>query len=440
MNEIGAFSILAVTVSLSLTRPKIGPIRLHHSYAAMIGAFLSLISGIVPLGLAFHALKVLFYPVITIVSLMIITLVAEQAGLFAVMATRIARMANGDARKLFKYLFFCGATTGALFTNDAAVLIFTPLVFNLVEEVKDPSWTHFNKVPFYFAVLYVANLVGAFVISNPINIIVSSLFGIDFLEYAKWMIIPALVSVTTSYFGLKAYFKNDIPATFVQIPEDTQDPKNYFFMGMCAFALLLTLVGFFGSGVIGVPTWIVALTSAVMLLILHGVIKRSNSFEIVRHVGWDVIVFVIGIFIIAYGMRNAGLTDRIGHLLDNIPSSHLLKLTSVTGFTAAFFSSLMNNHPTANIMAMVIDDMKAPRSLTRMLVFSALIGGDLGPKMLPIGSLAALLWFRILRNKGVHITYSLYIKIGVPITLTAILLSILTLNAEFYIQHWLTGR
>jgi arsenical pump membrane protein len=148
MPDVAAFSILALTVSLSLSRPAFGPIRIHHSTAAIIGAVLTLGLGLVPIDMVWVAARILFFPVVTIVSLMIITLIADRAGLFEVVARTIAHLGKGDGRKLFAYLFFAGTLTGTVFTNDAAVLIFTPLVVELIDDVQGRSWAVENKVPY----------------------------------------------------------------------------------------------------------------------------------------------------------------------------------------------------------------------------------------------------------------------------------------------------
>ena len=208
-----ALTILALTVTLALVRPTVGGRRLQPAYAALLGAALTLLTGLLTFDQVGGVLSFLGQPVLTIASLMAITLVAERAGLFRYLAWRMARAARGDARRLFTYIFVLGMCTGALFTNDAAVLIFTPMVFTLIEDVAEDSWDQRNKICYYFAVLYVANLVGPLVISNPINIIVSSYFGISFLEYAAWMLAPALVSIVVSYVGLRLYFRRSLPAT-----------------------------------------------------------------------------------------------------------------------------------------------------------------------------------------------------------------------------------
>jgi arsenical pump membrane protein len=181
---IAAISVLGLTVSLSLSRPTIGRIRIDPAKAAVLGALITLGIGILPIPDLIRTIEFLSLPVLTIVSLMTITLIAERAGCFRLLAWHIAKAAKGDGVKLFTYLFFTGTLAGTFFTNDAAVLIFTPMVYHLIEEIADESWEAANKIPYYFAVLYIANLVGAFIISNPINIIVSGWFGIGFVEYA----------------------------------------------------------------------------------------------------------------------------------------------------------------------------------------------------------------------------------------------------------------
>jgi arsenical pump membrane protein len=430
---VAALSVLGLTVSLSLSRPTIGRIRIEPAAAAVIGALVTVCAGLLPWPSLSSTLEFLSLPVLTIVSLMVITLIAEMAGFFQLLAWRIARAAKGDGLRLFTYLFFTGTITGTFFTNDAAVLIFTPMVYHLIEEIADDSWKAANKVPYYFAVLYVANLVGAFIISNPINIIVSGWFGIEFVEYAVWMVIPAVVSMVVTYYGIRIFFRRSIPKKCREEPQIEVKTASSGFMITAGVVLVLTLLGFFSEGLTGIPAGYVAAVAAIVLAILHQTLGRGSLVKAAKGIGWDAIIFVVGIFIVVSGLRNAGFTNIIGNIIMKALGSGEQTTTFATGFIAGGCSAFMNNHPVAGIMAMAIRDLSLTDISTRLLAFSALIGGDLGPKMLPIGSLAALMWFRILRSKGVEISYWQYIKLGVPVTLAAILLSILTLNLEYFI-------
>lgn len=430
MHSIAAVSIMFMTVGLALSRPRFMRMRIDHAQAAVLGAMLSVVLGVIPLQLVFDSLAFLVVPVITIVSLMTITVIAEQTGLFSYLAHRIAVAAGGSPRRLFLYIFATGSFTGTIFTNDAAVLIFTPLVYQLIESVRDDTWTDANCFPFYFAVLYVANVAGALIISNPINIIASHFFDIGFLEYAAWMFLPALVSIVVSYGGIWLFFRRRIPARFTPQVHQAVDPSRRTAMITCAVALLATLAAFFSEPLTGLPTWLVALAAAVFLLVMHGIVNDSSYAAVVRGIGWDVIVFLAGIFVIANALAETVLAQAVFPHLEGASQAGPATLTSITALAAGSLSALINNHPTAYIMPQIIQSMDLGLFQSKILLFAALIGGDLGPKMLPIGSLAALMWFRILRRRGVEIPYRLYIKIGIPVTLAAIALAVLVLNLE----------
>lgn len=424
-----AFSVLALTVGLSLGQPRIGRYRIHHAQAGLIGAALTILLGIAPPEILFTAARLLLIPVVTIVSLMVITLVADRAGLFGELADLLARGAHGRGRVLFSLLFLTGTVLGTVFTNDAAVLIFTPLVFHLVERISDGGWTTENKLPFYFAVLYIANLVGGLVIANPINIVVASIFHIGFVEYAQWMILPAVVSIAVSFAGLWVFFGASIPKTFTPLPPRRRAAMPRIQV-LCGIVLGLTLLGFFAGPAIGAPTWSIAVGGAALLCLVYAGSSPERLKPIVKGVGWDVLIFLCGMFIVGLGLRQAGVTRDLGDLIQALSGGDLARMRLSTGLVAGTASAIINNHPTADMMAWVIQGFSLGGGEKRLLAFAALIGGDLGPKMLPIGSLAALMWFRILRDKGVRIPYSLYIRVGVPVTLAAILFSLLALNLE----------
>lgn len=433
MTQVAALSIVAVTVGLSLGRPRIGGVRVHHGSAAVLGAALTVLLGVGPPELLVTAARLLAAPVVTIVSLMIMTQIAERAGLFAILGDALARRARGSGRRLFAYLFFSGVLVGTVFTNDAAVLIFTPIAFGLVEQIGGRQWRPENKLPFYFAVLYVANLVGALVIANPINLVVANLLEIGFVEFAAWMVLPAAVSIVVSFAGLWLCFRAWIPRDFAHaMPEKGQSGLEPVQVA-CALAVTLTLLGFFAEPVTGVLTWQVAVAGAAVMMLLHKALGRRELSPLVRGVSWDVIVFMIGMFVIGLGLRHVGITHLLGGWLEQLSGQDLGVRRVLVGLLAGASSAVINNHPTADLMAFTIQDFALPLSAKKLLAFAAVIGCDLGPKMLPIGSLAALIWFRLLRDRGVEVPYSLYVRIGVPVTLAALVASLLALELQVWI-------
>lgn len=427
--ELAGIPILLLTCSLALAQPRIGPLRVRQSTAALFGALLMVLVGALPRDEVILALRFLAAPVATIAALMVITNIAERAGLFKVLAWQLAEAARGDARRLFFLIFVLAAATGTFFTNDAAVLIFTPLVWRIIEEVG-PEWTPQQKLPYYFAVLYVANVAAALIISNPINLVVADLFDIGFLEYARWMLLPAIVSLAVTYAGLRWFFARSLPATFV-IPERDRLPLTHDIK--VAAGLLAAVLGAFLVGALfALPVWALAAGAALIMLVWAGA-RRLSPAAAVRDVGWGELTFIVGMFLVALGLKNTGVTGWIAGLLQAAAQNGALALQMASAGLAALGSSLINNHPTANLMALGIQQMAVPAGSAqagKVVALAALIGGDLGPKMLPIGSLAALLWFRILRRQGVEVSYRLYMQVGVPVTLAAIVLAVLTLYAE----------
>jgi arsenical pump membrane protein len=194
--------------------------------------------------------------------------------------------------------------------------------------------------------------------------------------------------------------------------------------------LVVALLAFFLGEPLGVATWIVAAIGALTLLAATALLDRPGLTPVVRGVGWDVIIFVTGIFIISVGLRNAGLTALLTARI-SAAGADLLDLTATTALLAAALSAVLNNHPTANLMALAIEELPgASLQVKKLVALSALIGGDLGPKMLPVGSLAALLWLRLLAARGISIPVARYVAIGVPVTLFALLLAVWALNLE----------
>lgn len=149
--------------------------------------------------------------------------------------------------------------------------------------------------------------------------------------------------------------------------------------------------------------------------------------RVLRGAPWQVVIFSLGMYLVVYGLRNAGLTGQLAGLLDRIAHGGVWGAALGTGVIAALLSSLMNNMPTVLVGALSIDATHATGAVREAMIYANVIGCDLGPKLTPIGSLATLLWLHVLGQKGVRIGWGYYCRIGVTLTAPVLLLTLAAL-------------
>jgi arsenical pump membrane protein len=203
-------------------------------------------------------------------------------------------------------------------------------------------------------------------------------------------------------------FRKDIPADYdlaqLKRLEGAIYDRSTFLTDWCVLAMLL--VGFFWLDDIRIPISAVAAAGAVLLLAVAARGHRISTREVLRGAPWQVVVFSLGMYLLVYGLRNAGLTDYLTALLDRCAAHGIWGAALSTSFITAILSSIMNNMPTVLMGALAIDASSDQGVVREAVVYANVIGADLGRKITPIGSLATLLWLHVLSTKSIQISWA----------------------------------
>ena len=264
------------------------------------------------------------------------------------------------------------------------------------------------------------------VVSNLVNIVSADFFGVGFDRYAAVMIPVDLASILATLAVLTIWFRRDIPVAFdpgqLKAPRDAVRDPATFRAGWAVLVLLL--VGFFGLEPLGVPVSAVAALGAAILLAVAARGRAVDVRKVLVGAPWQVVTFSLGMYLVVYGLRNAGLTDHLATLLKSFAEGGVWGAAYGTGVLAALLSSVMNNMPTVLVGALSVKAATAQGAVHDAMVYANVIGCDLGPKITPIGSLATLLWFHVLKSKGVTIGWGYYFRTGVVLTVPVLVVAL----------------
>lgn len=410
--------IFIITLIFVIWQPK----GLQIGTTAVIGAIIALTLGVVNFSDVAIVTDIVWDATLAFIGIIILSMVLDEIGFFEWCAIKMAKLSKGNGHLMFIYSLLLGSFVSALFANDGAALILTPILLAKMRILKLNTKT---ILAFLLAGGFISDSASLpFVFSNLTNIVTANYFDIGFLEYIQNMFIPYMVSTIISIILLWLFLRKDIPEkvdiTLLSSEDDVLKHKMLFNFSWFFLAILLS--GYFIGDYYSLPISLFALGGALIFLAISAYMNVVKPKEIIKNAPWQVVWFSIGLYIVVYGLKNAGLTDYLSVILKDLASRGDTIAIIGTGFISAFLSAIMNNMPTIMIMDIALQDAGSSA-----LAYANIIGCNLGPKMTPFGSLATLLWLHVLAQKGVKIGFWEYSKFGLIVTPPILLVVLLSL-------------
>ncbi len=403
----------------------IRPRNLSIAFPPLIGAAILILLQIIVEADVIYVVDIVWNATITLVAIIFLSLILDDIGFFRYLAIRITNYSHGETKRLFFLVIALTAIVTALFSNDGSVLVMTPIMYSILRETNAPRKLY---VPFLVSVGFVADATSLpFSISNLVNIISVGFFSIPFLEYARIMILPDIVSIAASAFMLYLIFGRSFPEGIslenLPKPQSVVSDMKLLKISFIVIGLMIALYAI--AGFFLIPISLIAVPCVALFYLFARTRANISGRKIFYNTPWEIIFFALGLFIVVYALSMHGLVNLLETAMLSL--GNLVPPLRMIGyaFLFSFLASIMNNLPSVITVNLTLIHLHQ-----NSLVFLNVLANDVGTKFTPIGSLATLLWMNIIRKKGENsITYRYFVKIGMVVTPPVLILSVLALWA-----------
>lgn len=362
---------------------------------------------------AINPLKIL----VLFISMTVLSIFLDEVGFFRYLANLTLKKAKSSQMKLFVTLYVVVSILTIFTSNDIIVLTFTPFICYFAKNAK------INPVPYLIGEFVAANTLSmTLIIGNPTNIYIATAYGINFLDYAKIMFLPSLASATVAFFVLWLLFRKELKKPAQANVEDVRiENKAFLVIGLIHLSvctLTLAIGPYFN-----IEMWIVSLVSALSLFlftILASIVKKQKPKELtkcLKRAPWQLIPFVLSMFIMILALKKQGVTDALGNLLGESNS------TIKYGVVSYLSANLINNIPMSVLFCPVMEALNGT-SVQLGAVYATIVGSNLGALLTPIGALAGIMWASMLKKHDVKLSYGSFIKYGSAISIPSLAVSL----------------
>jgi arsenical pump membrane protein len=375
-----------------------------EAVVALAGAALLVVAGVISWDDAVDEARAVGPTLALLAGLLVLGDGCERAGLFGALATRIASGARGSPHRLLGLVFAAAVGVTVLLGLDATVVLLTPAAFAAAARAR------LEARPSLYACSHLANSASLLLpVSNLTNLLAFGVAGLSFTHFAALMALPWAVVLAVEWLGLRLTFADDLGSRAGRtVDADVALPRAPLVV------LAATLAGFALSAPLGYdPAWAAAGGAAAML-----VAAPAGPAVVGRSLDVPLLAFVLGLAVIVQGVAAHGVGDLVDSAL---PAGETLPALLGAAAVAALLANLLNNVPAVLVL------LPAAAAAGPATVLAVLIGVNVGPNLTPTGSLATLLWRRVLRERDAEPSLGEFVRLGALTVPPAIVLGTVAL-------------